>query len=340
MVLPRLSRSQWMLTLAALTLTACGGGAGNGAGETNVVRPAVASTQEPNAPQATGDTATDGLNWFNFRRQQLGLPAVAANTTVDRAAQAHSAYQTQWGITHYQTEGRTGFTGVCLYDNEADPQCQPAKVSRLESANYRFAQRSYAFGEVISAMSDSSGANAAEGLIGAIYHRFVIFEPMFKEAGVGKAVNPNGVTYFTTNFVSDGLEMACAARGRIVHYPFAGQQGVPPKSFTDTQVPDPVPEKNEVGYPVSMHADIIARLNVQSFTVQPRGGAPLAVRTLTSATDPEHTSSTVAAVVPLAVLAPNTTYEAQFVGTVEYGATADCPALTVPVNSSWTFTTR
>jgi uncharacterized protein YkwD len=299
-----------------------------------------AAAMEPNAPAATGDTAIDGVNWFNFRRTQVGLGTVTGNDVVNRAAQGHSDYQTRWGITHYQTEGRAGFTGACLYDNIHDPQCQPEKVSRLEAANYRFSQLSYAFGEVISAMSDPSGVNAAEGLIGAIYHRFVIFEPMFKQAGAGKATDSRGVTYFTTNFVADGLDQACAERGRVVTYPFSGQQGVSRNFLSDTEVPDPVPDRNEVGYPVSVHADIVAHLNVQTFSVQPRGGAPLAVRTLTSTSDPEFTPSTAAALVPLEVLAPNTTYDAQFVGTVEYGATAACPALSVPVTRSWSFSTR
>lgn len=353
MYIERFPRPRLVLICASLLLASCGGGGGGkdatsmaapaaATGPQNTTAPSISATAlEPAAPPATGNTATDGFNWFNFRRTQAGLAVVSANTTVDVAAQGHSDYQARWGISHYQTEGNAGFTGVCLYDNIHDPQCQPAKVSRLEAAGFQFTNGSYAFGEVISAMSDPSGANAAEGLIGAIYHRFVILEPMFRQAGVGKAIDPRGgVTYFTTNFVTDGLDIACADRGRVVTYPFAGQQQVQRNFMSDSELPDPVPDRNEVGYPVSIHADIIARLSVQSFTVQPSGGAPLDVRPLTSTTDPEHTPSTAAAVVPLAVLAPNTTYEARFAGTVEYGATATCPALSLPINRTWSFTTR
>lgn len=351
MHIERVCRPVFLSISAALMLVSCGGGGGeDGSGLTtqaaatnaqNTSAPALSpNALEPAAPPATGNTALDGFNWFNFRRTQAGLAAVSANASIDRAAQGHSDYQTLWGITHYQAEGKAGFTGACLYDNIHDPQCQPEKVSRLEAAGYQFTQPSYAFGEVISAMSDPSGANAAEGLIGAIYHRFVILEPMFRQAGVGRAADARGVTYFTTNFVADGLDIACTQRGRVITYPFSGQQGVARNFFSDTEVPDPVPDRNEVGYPVSVHADIIARLNVQSFTVQARGGAPLTVRTLTSTADPEHTPSTAAALVPLEVLAPNTTYDVQFAGTVEYGATANCPALTAPISRTWSFTTR
>lgn len=336
----RFPRLALPLVFTASILTACGGGGGGG-DDTQTFNQTVSITEvEPNAPAATGNTAVDGFTWFNFRRAQLGLPALVRNSTVDVAAQGHSDYQKLWGVTHYQTEGKSGFTGVCIYDNNADPLCPDAKVSRLEAANYHFTQGSYAFGEVISATSNPAGFDAAEGLVGAIYHRFVIFEPMFRQAGIGTATAPGGLTYFTTNFVADGLNQACAARGRVVTYPFANQQRVQRNFFSDDEVPDPVPDRNEVGYPISVHADIVASVNVQTFTVRPHGGNPLPVRTLTKAQDPQHTPSTAAGIVPLDVLAPATTYDVQFQGTVEYGATTDCPALSVPVNLAWSFTTR
>ncbi|WP_460839327.1 CAP domain-containing protein [Noviherbaspirillum agri] len=332
--------------LAVLLLVSCGGGGGGGDDSTRASLNTNASiaSLEPAAPAATGNTASDGLTWFNFRRQQLGLPAVTRNTTVDIAAQGHSDYQKLWGITHYQEEGRTGFTGECVYDNNNDPRCPSAKVSRLEAANYAFTQGSYAYGEVISKTSNPSGFDAAEGLIGAIYHRFVIFEPMFRQAGIGMAVDAQNMTYFTTNFVADGIAVNCATRGEsinyLINYPFDNQQRVQRDFYSDAEVPDPVPGQNQVGYPISVHADIIANVSVQTFTVSPRGGSPLSVRTLTAAQDPQYTPTTAAAIVPTSVLAANTTYDVQFVGTVTYPATFGCPVLTKLVNRSWSFTTR
>lgn len=331
-------RSSLTLIFAALLLAACGGGGGGDGGGTSSASSASISTLEPSAPAATGNTAVDGFNWFNFRRTQIGLPAVAQNSTVNIAAQGHSDYQKIWGIDHYQVEGRTGFTGVCVYDNAADPLCPPAKVSRLEAANYHLPATNYAFGEVISATSNPSGADAAEGLVSAIYHRFVILEPMFKEAGVGAAVGSNGVTYFTTNFVTNGLDTAyslCTQKNPpLVTYPFDGQQRVQRNFSSDSEVPDPVPGQDVVGYPISVHADITASISTQSFTVRPRGGSPLPVRTLTNALDPDHTPATAAAIVPTSVLEPGTTYDVQFSGTV------NCPLLSRSVNLTWSFTTR
>jgi hypothetical protein len=326
--------------LALLLLVSCGGGGGGGGNSANASSNANTSiaSLEPTAPAATGDTAVDGLNWFNFRRQQIGLgSAITRNSTVDVAALGHSNYQTMWGIDHYQTEGRTGFTGACIYDNDQDARCPSSKVSRLEAANFQFTSGAgYAYGEVISKTSSASGYDAAEGLIGAIYHRFVIFEPMYKQAGVGAAKDAQGSSYFTTNFVADGLNLACNARGKVVTYPFDLQQRVQRNFFSDSEIPDPLPEPglNEVGYPVSVHADILAGLTVQSFTIRPRGGAPLETRLIMSS------SQSAAGIVPLSVLAANTTYDVTFTGTVNYPTAFGCVALSTPVNLAWSFTTR
>jgi uncharacterized protein YkwD len=303
--------------LAALVLTACGGGG------SDTAAPATASAsahstlaQEPNAPQATGDTSTDGFNWFNFRRKQMGLDEVGRNRLLDAAAQGHSDYQRlNDTITHTQIRDRAGFTGETVLD-------------RLNAAGYTFTQSRYGYGEVIAAIGGTSGFYAAEGLIDAIYHRFVIFEPMFTEAGSGTGTVPNGYTYFTTKFAANGLGPGLG-QGRVALYPFADQQNVPEIFYSDREVPDPMPNQNEVGYPISVHADATATVTVESFTVSPRGGAPLSTRLLTSGTDGD-TSASVAAIVPYAVLSAKTTYDVRFVGTVDG----------TPVDRAWSFTTR
>ncbi|HEY8605960.1 MAG TPA: CAP domain-containing protein [Noviherbaspirillum sp.] len=308
--------------LATLLLAACGGGGGDGDSSRN----STASTStfdiasvETDAPAATGNTATDGFNWFNFRRRQAGLQVVSRNATVDTAALGHSTYQqVNNTITHEQTEGRPAFTGVQLY-------------TRLVNAGYQFDQSGggYAYGEVISSTSSTSGVGAAEDLIAAIYHRFVILEPMFKEAGAGAATVSGGNTYFTTNFVANRLNQGLG-NGKVIVYPFDGQKNVARNFMSDNESPDPVPDRNEVGYPISIHADILGNIAVQEFTVNPRGGGVLPVRLLSNATDPDHTPTGAVAIVPLAPLAGGTTYDVRFIGTVD-GA---------QVTRNWSFSTR
>ncbi|OWW22401.1 CAP domain-containing protein [Noviherbaspirillum denitrificans] len=313
----RTSRSALLALFTALALAACGGGGDSGGG---VTTQNAASLAEPGAPLATGNTANDGVAWFNFRRQQVGVRTLLRAPMADAAAQGHSEYEKVNNvITHEQTPGAPGFTGVTVGD-------------RLTAAGYQF-RSAYAYGEVLSSTSDTSGVNAAEDLLAAIYHRFVILEPVFTQVGAGAATVRNGSTYFTANFVTDRLDVGLGA-GRIVTYPFTGQQGVPRNFFSDHEVPDPVPSRNEVGYPVSVHADITSIIEVTSFSIRPRGGAALQVQLLQNrasagGTADPLTPPSAAAIIPVGVLAPATTYDVQFSGRVDG----------VPVSREWSFTT-
>src|SRR5690606_29805927 len=257
--------------MTALLLSACGGDGGDdkpgrvsGHNDSELVA-------EPGAPAQTGNTEVDGFNWFNYRRQQAGLLPVQRNPLLDIAARGHSTYlRDNDDISHFQEAGKRSFTGVQLGD-------------RLEAAGYRFQQPSYAYGEVISAASDPSGFIAAEALITAIYHRFVILEPVFTQVGTGSSSTPSGYTWFTANFAADGLS-AGRGPGRFITWPTQAQQRVPTVFLTDSEIPDPLPGQNESGYPISIHADITSRITVQQFTLRQPGGQILPARLLTSAT--------------------------------------------------------
>ncbi|SFV15519.1 CAP domain-containing protein [Pseudoduganella namucuonensis] len=307
------------IALLAALLTACGGGEKDSASNSAVtpVTPAspATTTPEPGAPTLTGNTATDGVNWFNYRRQQAGLTALARNSLIDTAALGHSSYMRANNvIAHEQTAGKTGFTGANL-------------LARLTAARYTLTG-SYAIGEVISAAGQTSGFYHAEELIGAIYHRFVIMEPVFREIGTGVATGST-YTYFTADFATNNGRGAGVARGSVATYPATGQTRVPLNFFSDTESPDPVPNQNEVGYPISVHANLGQNLLVNSFTVRPRGGADLAVRPLAHGGDSE-TPESAAAIIPLTVLKTNTIYDVSFVGTVDG----------VAVARNWSFTTK
>lgn len=327
---------------AALALVACGGGGGSSGSATsgsanNVGTSGSVQTSQPiilaaeaNAPALTNITATDGLNWFNFRRQQMGLSALTRNGIVDKAAQAHSDYQRLNNtITHDEIAGRPGFTGAELYNKLVDPDAVfTTAPDRLRAAGYRFTETEFAFGEVISATSSQSGFDAAEDLIAAIYHRFVIMEPKFREAGAGSATVSGGYTYFTTNFTANGLG-AGLGTGGLRAYPYSGQINVPTVFYSDRESPDPVAGRNEVGYPISVHADIDGKIVVTSFTIAPRNGTALPTYLLTRTAD-IHTPESAAAIIPAAVLTAKTVYDVAFAGTVDG----------VSVTRSWSFTTQ
>lgn len=315
---------------ASMMLVACGGG-GSSTSTASATTPAVSNdtgnasgsggtsttvTADAGAPALTGNIATDGLNWINFRRSQAGVAQLTRNSLIDQAALGHSNYQkTNNVVTHVQTAGKSGFTGAQLAD-------------RLAQAGYVFnTNASRAYGEVISATSNTSGVFMAEELITAIYHRFVMFEPMFKELGSGAATTSAGYTYFTTDFAANNGYGA--GIGGIVVWPYSGQKNVAPNFFSDYESPDPVPNLNEVGYPVSVHANINTTVTVQSFTIQPHGGSVLSTKLLSHAGDTE-TPASAAAIVPLAPLKAATVYDVAFSGAVNG----------IPVTQSWSFTTK
>jgi uncharacterized protein YkwD len=306
--------------LSVLLLGACGGSSSgsNSPGSTAPTSTVPQPGTEPNAPALTGNNATDGFNWFNYRRQQLGLRPLSRNATLDTAAQNHSNYQKlNDTITHDEDPAKPGFTGATEFD-------------RITAAGYRLTG-SYALGEVISSTTDNSGVNAAEALVTAIYHRFLVFEPMFHEGGAGAATVSGGYMYFTADFASSPLDYTRGLTfGGFVTYPFANQAGVPVNFFSDYEIPDPVPNRNEVGYPISVHANINATIAVASFTVRPRGGGALETVTIPSDMHNSSGGPSAVAIIPLDKLVPLTTYDVQFTGTIDG----------VPASKSWSFTTR
>jgi uncharacterized protein YkwD len=301
--------------LAGWVLLGCGGGSSD---SPPVAPPPSALPQEPGAPVMLNNIPVDGLNWINYRRTQAGMPVVARNAQIDVAAQGHSEYQKANNIvSHDQVVGKSGFTGVRLID-------------RLNGAGYTITSATFAYGEVISAASSNSGFFMAEELITAIFHRFVIFEPKFKEIGTGSATASNGYTYFTSDFASRNGYGPGIGGGMLVTWPFSGQTKVAPNFFSDHESPDPVPNANEVGYPVSVHVDIDVALGVQSFTIRPRDGADLTVQLLKNSAGNSTPPRSAAAIVPLAVLKANTIYDVSFVGTTDG----------TPVTRTWSFTTK
>lgn len=314
--------------IAAWALVACGGNddndvTGSAGGVSGTSTPAGStgfSGQDASAPAVTNNIATDGLNWLNYRRAQVGMSALTRNPLIDNAAQGHSDYQRINNVvTHEQTAGRQGFTGVRLQD-------------RLAASNYVI-QGSNAIGEVISATNKGTGFYMAEELITAIYHRFVIFEPVFKEAGAGSATTSAGYSYFTADFAANNGFGPGLAANTLAVWPVSGQTAVPPNFFSDYEEPDPVPDPgvNEVGYPVSVHTNLTRRLTVQSFTMRARGTTGnLSTRLLALGKDANTTTSSAAAIVPLAPLAARTTYDVTFIGAIDGTA----------VSRTWSFTTK
>jgi uncharacterized protein YkwD len=324
------SRSLLLSAAAAVLLSACGGGAGDAdmSGNNSAVTssastlPTAAATSvsinaSGSAPLSVGNVAADGRNWINYRRAQIGMSMLMESPLVDRAAQSHSDYQRMNNtISHSEESNAWGYTG-------AD------EGQRLAKAGVSLPATGYAYGEVISSTTNSSGFFMAEELVTAIYHRFVIFQPVFKEIGTGSATSERNYTYFTADFLANNGYGPGLGLGQLRNWPINGQTGVQPNFFSDQEDPDPVDKLNEVGYPVSVHGDLGTVIAISKFSIKPRNGSELSVKLLQNATD-ARTPASAAAIIPLAPLAAGTTYDVVFTGS----------SSGVPVSLSWSFTTK
>ena len=315
------SKSVIPVLLAAALLSACGGGGGGDSGSStaSTATPGPQLMQEVGAPALTGNIATDGYNWINYRRSQVGVATLTRSSLIDTAAQGHSDYlRANSTVSHDQIAGKTGFTGATLGD-------------RFVKAGYTVNRaNSYAYGEVIAGAANNSGFYLAEELITAIYHRFAIFEPVFKEGGAGAAMGNSGYAYFTADFAANNGYGPGLVAGQIVTYPVSNQLKVATSFSSDNESPDPVPNQDVVGYPISVHANIYDTLSVTAFTVRQRGAASdLTVLLLQHATDAQ-TPVAAAANIPMSPLIANTAYDVSFSGRLN-GSN---------VSRTWSFTTR
>lgn len=295
-------------------LAACSDGDGGTSTGTSATQ---LSTQENAGPTSSGDVASDGLAWINYRRTQAGLQTVTREAQLDRAAAAHAAYQQLNNlITHDEDPSRPGFTGVTA-------------TERLRAAGYPLDTQAQADGEVIAATAEADGFAAAEGLLGAIYHRYLMLEPRFDLAGAGDAHRGGGYYWLNVNFVALRSSAGQPA-GRVVVWPLPDQRSVRTRVSSDQETPDPVAGRDTVGYPVSVHAPLGTRLLVSRFTIREQGGqVALKTAQLDSSSD-RDTPPSAAAIIPLTRLRSGVLHEVEFAGSVDG----------VPVERRWSFTTR
>jgi uncharacterized protein YkwD len=133
------------------------------------------------APAPPAATAPSGLqrvvDLTNQRRAEHGLPALAIDTALMRAAQAHSADQAKMDrMSHVGSDG-----------SHAD--------DRIERQGYSWT----AWGENV-AMGYPDAASVMDGWMNSRGHRENILSPHFTEIGVGLAYAADGTPYWTQDF--------------------------------------------------------------------------------------------------------------------------------------------
>ena len=246
------------------------------------------------------------LDRVNYHRRLAGLPPVAAEPRLLKAAQSHSSYLDSANEMGHYEDKKTNpyYTGNSPFD-------------RIDAAHYDYAEA----GEVVAREPSSHPAAAVDALMTAIYHRFIILSVDFVHAGPGvslKAHQGMDLLNVTVDFGAEALPPLPRPSALTV-YPAETQTGIPTDFDPAEEFPNPMPGHTLVGYPVSIQVDARQAFAVESFEIYemapdtpPRG---LEAKLLTHSLDAE-TPAHAAALIPVAPLAPGTIHQVVFSGSV------------------------
>jgi hypothetical protein len=269
---------------------------------------------------STGDPDVDGLNYVNYQRAQVGMPAVSLNSAVATAALSHATYlfdNTQTG--HDETAGLTGYTGATPED----------RINAAYSSN--------ASGEVLAAYigitAFPSSYQPIESLFEAPFHRAVM---LFDYVVAGAGYKQSGAASKVSAFVMDfgGYRNSLGA-SQMVAYPYNGQTNVETSWYANESPSpfeaNPTYENTLVGYPVMLTGGLGSSLKVVSFTLKDAAGNAVPCQEMDESVDSE--AQGIAVCSPFAELNPSTSYIATATGSMTKSG------VTQNFGLSWEFTT-
>ena len=273
---------------------------------------------------------TAGLCYANYRREQVGLPPLAARDPLNTVAQNHTAYMlANATLTHDETSGKPGYTGAT--PNERVQAAYPTNATAEVVAG---ANR---WTSVANAQLSMSPKDAlVSDLVNAPFHRAALLGS-YGSAGSGFAerVGPDGsgtsASYYQT------IDLADAAKGgsdnQMVAYPYNGQADVP-ASWVNTESPNPAPgyEGKTVGYPISLQAiNTSLQFDADNFVITDAQGNNVSCLKVDSRSSGLSSAARGLAIcTPVAPLASQQRYSVRVTGRLG----------SQPVDLSWSFTTR
>jgi uncharacterized protein YkwD len=250
------------------------------------------------------------LQYLNKLRVGAGLVPLVLNKKLESAAKSHASYLIKNGlIGHYEDKNRVGFTGIY--------------------GSHRSLSAGYETSMVIENISNNNFTykESVDGLMAAIYHRFGFLDFHIDEIGIGvlqsktdrsqtafvydmgsrkladlckKPNRFNSIRYIENicidknkkielNIFNETLHKNRYRNRKIITYPFAGQEDIPP-AFYD-ELPDPLPEYSVSGFPISIsfNESYFKSINMISFELFDADDNPIEERVIYSEkTDPNR----------------------------------------------------
>ncbi|WP_454735093.1 CAP domain-containing protein [Cupriavidus necator] len=273
---------------------------------------------------------TAGLCLANYRREQVGLPPLAARDALNTVAQNHTAYMlANATLTHDETSGKPGYTGATPNDRIQAAYPTNATAEVVAGAN-RWTSAANA------QLSMTPKDALVSDLINAPFHRAALLGS-YGSAGSGfaESVGPNGsgtaASYYQT------IDLADASKGgsdnQMVAYPFNGQADVP-ASWVNSESPNPAPgyEGKTMGYPVSLQAiNTSLQFDADNFAItDAQGNNVNCVKVDSRSSGLSSAARGLAICTPVAPLASQQRYTVRVTGRLG----------SQPVDLSWSFSTR
>lgn len=256
----------------------------------------------------------DPVLTLNQLRNTLGIQTLTNNQQLNTASEYHAKYMIETNnIAHEESNTSNYFFGITPMD-------------RVQKTNYNMG-KSFVAGEVLT-FTQGNIDEGLDKLIRAIYHRFILLDPVYSEVGIAtEKKSENSV-----------LEMVLASKGdtykfapvKIAIYPYSQQADVPYVFNANEEIPNPMPSGyDRVGFPVSIQATSGYKLNTQIFELYEKStNQKVDTKLLTTDTD-SHVSASQAAIIPWKILKSGTIYTVKYKGDLQGQA----------LNYQWDFTT-
>jgi hypothetical protein len=254
--------------------------------------------------KCTGMNANELTAWEEIAviRGKAKMAALDCIDPIQTAARNHSHYSelNGWVLTHQETAGKPGFTGVQFWD-------------RMKAAG--FTGPGYAMFEVAHSTGNAHASVLGEsGWINTLYHRIPFVSYGAKSYGYGGA----GTGYPGSSTIDFGSGGTIPAAKTISTWPVDGDTNVWTTFKCGSEIPNPLPGKSVAGYPVSITGG--GTLDITTHTLTDPAGTELAHVFITYKNDPYSATSPLvpkdqAYLITSSVLKPSTKYVAHFAGT-------------------------
>ncbi len=267
-------------------------------------------TNESGTIQTSNNSYSDPIQTLNNLRAIYGLNRLYENRQLAFAAEKHAYYlKGQNQPSHYEESNQPNYFGK-------DPMERALKSE--------YSNTSFSVGEVL-AFYDGERSNDIEKFLVAIYHRFLILEPKYNE--VGSHYIKNG----TTNIIEImlGVRNDMSNNIQTSYYPYDNQIDIPLLFYPSQEIPNPMPEREIVGYPITFQISSGNKLDIVSFNLYDDKGNNLDGKIMNTSTD-EHITESQFGFIPYNKFRENTKYTVNISGYINGS----------PFSKRWSFTTK